>query len=109
MHGIPKYLQTREDYDRAAQIAHVEKSLAHQALRHFQGLLSSRFAYEFDRELAVDEAPDGAAPDYLVIPESDDSPRRQLVRREQAGARIFALGYAVAEVEEIISELESMR
>jgi len=109
MHGIPKYLQTREDYDRAVDLARSDRTLAPKALRHFQGLLAGRFAYEFDRELAADDVPDGAEPDYLVLPESDDSPRRQLVRREQAGARIFALGYAVAEVEEIISELESMR
>lgn len=109
MHGIPKYLQTREDYDRAAEMARADRSLAAKALRHFHGLLASRFAYEFDRDLGVDESPDGEAPDYLVMPEGDDAPRSQLIRREQATARLFALGYTVAEVEAVVSELESMQ
>jgi len=109
MHDIPHTLQTRADYDRALEMARTGAVQPGRAAPHFAGLLASRFSYEFDRELTEDEQPDGEAPEYLIIEDSEDQSRRQLVRREQPTARIFALGYSVAEVEQILEELESLQ
>lgn len=108
MYGLPNALQTRTDYDRALDMARTGAVPAAAVARHFAGLLAGRFAYEFDRELAEGEEPSGTAPDYLVIAGDDDGPRRQLIRREQPSARINALGYSVAEVEQIVAELEAL-
>lgn len=108
MYGLPNTLQTRTDYDRALDMARTGTVPGAAVARHFAGLLASRFAYEFDRTLTEHEEPSGGAPEYLVIPGSDETPRRQLIRREQPSARINALGYSVAEVEQIVAELESL-
>ncbi|OXS13995.1 hypothetical protein CGX12_16570 [Zobellella denitrificans] len=111
MHGLPRILQTRADYERALAMAASAACRPADALPHFVGLLESRWAYQFDRLLTENEHPDGAAPDYLVSEaEGEDGTlvRAQHRRAEQPGAKIHRLGYTVAEVTAIIAQLESM-
>lgn len=109
MQGIPKILQTRADFDLALTLARAGESSATTVARHFTGLIESAHHFAFDRELAVDEAPDGVMPDYCVIePTEQDPVRRQLKRTIDPTARLFALDYTVADVHTIITELEAM-
>lgn len=116
MQGVPRFgLRTRADYDLLQGLA-VQGELRPQDAatlkRHWVGLLSGRFSYQYDRELVGDEAADGEKPDYLVIEtrdEEDDTVRRvQMVRVESPSAEIFRLGFTVQEVEQAISDLEAV-
>ena len=112
MIDLPSTLQTRADFDRAIAMAKAGECRPSEVAPYFTGLLASRWAYEFDRVLAVAELPDGELPEYLVTAaaaENEDDPvRAQSKRTEQVGAKIFQLGYTVAEVKQIITELESL-
>lgn len=106
MEGISKILQTRADFDSALELARAGKAARHVVASHFAGLVESAHRYAFDRDLAADEAPAGGLPDYCVIESTDLDPvRRQLKREVDPLARIFALGYTLAEVEAIVTEL----
>ncbi|MCX8016405.1 MAG: hypothetical protein N2690_00685 [Rhodocyclaceae bacterium] len=107
MQGIPKILQTRADFDLALDLARRGEADSAAVARHFRGLIESAHYYAFDRVLADGEAPDGEPPQYLVIePTADQPQRRQEKRTVDPSARLFQLGYTLAEVETIIHELE---
>lgn len=107
MHGIPRILQTREDFDMALAAARSGEADKTIVAGHFKGLIEAAHYYAFDRYLADGEAPDGAPPEYWVIDPTEDQPqRRQEKRALDPEARLFKLGYSLAEVEAIINELE---
>ncbi|WP_448875200.1 hypothetical protein [Desulfobulbus propionicus] len=107
MHGVPARLQTREDYERvhvAGLVGEVDRLAA---IRHLEGLLSGRWDYQFDRYLDEGEAPDGEAPEYIVL-EQEDGRRRQERRVYAQGATIEILGYSESEVLAKIAELQEV-
>lgn len=107
MHGIPRILQTREDFDLALAAARSGEADKTIVAGHFKGLIEAAHYYAFDRYLADGEAPDGAPPEYWVIEPTEYQPqRRQEKRTLDPEARLFKLGYSLAEVEAIINELE---
>lgn len=107
MQGIPKILQTRADFDLALDMARRGEASRAAVAQHFRGLVEAARHYVFDRVLADGEAPDGAPPEYWVIEPTEDNPqRRQEKRTLDPEARLFKLGYSLAEVEAIINELE---
>lgn len=110
MQGLPKILQTREDFDLALEMARAGETSALSVANHFTGLVESAHSFIFDRALAASEAADGALPDFCVTEATEQDPvRRQLKRTvdPNPNARLFALGYTLAEVQSIIAELES--
>lgn len=112
MYGIPKILQTREDFDFCLSAAKLGDASPHELLPHFRGLITSAQAYVFDKELGEDEQPSGKQPDYCVSEQKDettgDIKRIQNRLDIDKSARIFALGYTIDEVTEIITELEAL-
>jgi hypothetical protein len=108
MQGLPKILQTREDFDLALELARAGEVVASNVARDFEGLIGSAHHFVFDRELSVSETADGIMPDFCVTEATEQDPlRRQLKLSVDADARLFALGYTLAEAQSIISELES--
>ncbi len=108
MQGLPKILQTRADFDLALELARAGDAPAASVALHFSGLIESAYRFDFDRVLADAEAADGALPDFCVTEATKQDPvRRQLKRAVDPDARLFALGYSLAEVQSIITELES--
>ncbi|SFT73641.1 hypothetical protein [Halomonas saccharevitans] len=116
MQGVPRYgLRTRADYDLLQGLAlqgEVRPQGVTRLKQHWQGLLSGRFVYMRDRVLADGESPDGPMPDYRVLEIEDEDAgtveRVQFQRTESPDAEIFRLGYSVAEVEQAITDLESV-
>lgn len=107
MHGVPARLQTREDYERVHVAGLVGEVDRQAAIRHLEGLLSGRWDYQFDRYLDEGEAPDGEAPEYIVL-EQEDGRRRQERRTFAQGAAIEILGYSESEVLAKIAELQEV-
>lgn len=108
MHGIPKILQTRADFDMALDMARTGQADRRLVARHFRGLVDAAHKYVFDRVLAAGEAPDGTPPAFWVIEPHEMNPNRVQEKRVlDPEARLFALGYTLAEVETIINELEA--
>lgn len=108
MYGVPKILNTRQDYDRVHSLALSGEVPQEEVKKHWQGLLNSREKYEFDRTLAESESPDGPAPDFIVLDvelENGSIERRQQKLVSNTDAAMFRLGYNVAEVESKINEL----
>ncbi|MCI4410371.1 MAG: hypothetical protein JHC38_01720 [Thiotrichales bacterium] len=108
MKGLPKQLQTREDFNEALLLAETEKTIAHALANHFKGLLESSYKYEFDKNLNDGENPDGTLPDFVVIEKNDEQniKRHQLKRVIDENSRLFSLGFDVATVTIIINKLE---
>lgn len=106
MQGLPKILQTRDDFDLAlafARAGEVSKSLV---ARHFAGLVESAHHYAFDRVLLATEPADGAMPIFCVTEATEHDPvRRQLKQVIDPDARLFTLGFTLPEVQAIITEL----
>ena len=116
MQGVPRYgLRTRADYDLLQGLA-TQGEIRPQGVatlkRHLEGLLAGRFTYVYDRDLADGESPDGDMPDYRVLNVEDEEAgttrRVQMQRIESPQANIFRLGFTVAEVEQAITDLESV-
>ena len=106
MHGIPKILQTREDFEQLLNLARAGNASCATVSRHFAGLAESAKHYVFEKVLAADESPTGAMPDFCVTEASAQDPvRRQLKLSIDPQARLFALGYTLAEVASIVNEL----
>ena len=108
MQGLPQILQTRADFDLALQLARAGEVSSATVARHFAGLSESAHHLAFDRVLAAGEAAGGELPEFCVTEATEQDPlRRQLKRAVDPGARLFALGYTLAEVLTIVTELES--
>lgn len=106
MHSIPRILQTRTDFDEALRMARSGEAHPPVVATHFTGLLESSKHYVFDKLLTEGVEPDGGMPAYCVLDATEQTPSRaQLVQATNPEARIFSLGYTVAEVETIITEL----
>lgn len=108
MYGVPKTLNTKQDYERVHSLALSGEASQEEVKKHWQGLINSRMKYEFDRVLSESEDPDGPAPDFIVLDvKLDDNTieRRQQKLVSNPNAAIFRLGYNVAEVESKINEL----
>jgi len=108
MQGIPKILQTREDFDLVLALARAGQAHKPAVAKHFAGLAESAQHYQFDKALAPDEPPSGPMPAYCVIEASEQNPQRQQLKLVvDPQARLFSLGYALAGVQSIITELEA--
>lgn len=108
MYGIPRILQTREDFDLAVSLARSGEADRQVVASQLQGLLEASQHYVFDRALAAGEAPDGAMPGYCVVEPSDANPQRQQLKSAiDNESRLFALGFSQADIESLITELEA--
>lgn len=106
MQGIPKILQTREDFDLMLALARAGEAGKPAVAKQFAGLVASAHHYVFDKTLTAQEQAAGAMPDYCVTEATEQDPmRHQLKLAVDPQARIFGLGYTLAEVESIITEL----
>jgi hypothetical protein len=108
MHGIPRVLQTRADFDLAVSLARSGEADRRAVAQHLRGLIEAAYHYVYDRDLAPTEPPDGAVPEFYVVDATEQDPvRRQLVRVVDPAGRLFALGFTPAEIESLITELEA--
>ncbi len=107
MINTPKTLQTRQDFDRSIQTATEDVRQKPAVIANLKGLIEGAYQYDFSRVLLAAEMPDGAMPDYFVVEASEDTERHQLIRAENPTAKIFYLGYTIAQVETIINQLEA--
>ncbi|TGG92544.1 hypothetical protein E4656_13830 [Natronospirillum operosum] len=112
MYQIPNQLNTRADHDRVHNLAKAGACRCDQALGHFKGLLNGHYQMQFDRVLGESEPADGDEPDYRVLTAEDESTgesvREQYKRVERTESRMTRLGYTVAELTDIITELEEI-
>ncbi len=107
MQGIPRIMQTREDFDLALAAARAGAADRRAVASHYAGLIEAAKRYVFDRELAEGEQPDGEMPAYCVTEATEQDPKRRQLKLEiDPESRLFQLGYTVAEVEAVINELE---
>lgn len=115
MQGVPRFgLRTRADFDLLQDKAR-RGALSSQGVallkRHLEGLLSSRWYYAYDRDLAEAEQPDGPMPEYFVA-ETDaqgETPARRIqTKRTEDLATLNRLGFSVVDVEQAIVELEAL-
>ncbi len=111
MHGAPKTLQTKEDYE----VCHAEVLAGYPAknemIDRWQSLIDTQQIYVFDRILAADEAADGAEPDYRVVEdklEDGTIERHQFILVADSASMLGGLGYTVAEVQAKMTELEAL-
>lgn len=108
MYGYPKTIATRADAEYL--LGYLGSPWAtpeniQRGLLFFEGMLAHSKAYVFDRNLAEAEEPTGPAPDYIVLVQEDGT-RRQEVLADDPAALIHRLGYTVAEVEAIITDIK---
>lgn len=108
MYGYPKTIETKHDVD--VLMAYMGSKWAteeniRRGLEFLRGLVSGRKAYVFDKMLAEGEGPTGPAPGCIVLAQEDGS-RRQEVLADDPYARIYRMGFTVAEVEALIAHIE---
>ncbi len=112
MYGIPKILQTRNDFDSCLTAAKSGEASAAAVIMHFRGLITSSQTYIFDKTLSEDEQPSGEMPEYCIAEQKDEVTavvtRAQYKLTTDTNARIFELGYTIENVEQIIAELEEL-
>lgn len=112
MYGLPKTLQTRADYDTCLAAAKSGEANARDVCMHFRGLITSSQSYVFDKKLSDTEQPTGEMPEYCISEQKDDATgvitRVQHKLTIDPSARIFELGYSIAEVSNIITQLEKI-
>jgi hypothetical protein len=107
MHGFPRKLATRHDYERLHAAAVDGQANRVEMLRRWRSLLATRQHYVFDRTLATEEQPDGTEPEYRVL-DDDEGERSQFRLTDAPNALITRLGYSAADVEMKITELEAL-
>lgn len=108
MHGMPKRLNTKADFERVHALTKAGKIPVKEMIKQWNGLYNSRNKYAFDRTLSEDENPDGGEPDYRVMTEEREDGtvlRQQFKLEENPSGRIFKLGYTVNEVQAKLTEL----
>ena len=112
MYGIPKILQTRNDFDSCLTAAKSGEASAAAVIMHFRGLITSSQTYIFDKTLSEDEQPSGEMPEYCIAEQKDEVTggitRIQYRLDVDQSSRIFSLGYTIDEVTAIIAELEAL-
>lgn len=115
MQGVLRFgLRTRADFDflqSKARDGELSAGGVATLKRHWEGLLASRWHYEFDRELLEAESPDGPEPEYIVqeTPEQDDQPAKRVqLKRAESLVTLNRLGFTVQDVEQAIAELEAL-
>lgn len=106
MHGKPRHLKTRDDYERMHAAALSGGIKPADMLSVWRGLLAGARSYVFDRVLAEGE-PQGPSHEYILL-EQEDGTRRQERLADDPSAMIHRLGYTVAEVESRIAALEQL-
>ncbi len=115
MQGVPRYgLRTRADFDLLQDKA-IKGEIRPQGIailkQHWEGLLSSRWYYAYDRDLAEGEQPDGDMPEYCLqeTQAQDDTPARRVqTKRTEDLATLNRLGFTVQDVEQAIADLEAL-
>jgi hypothetical protein len=111
MYGYPKTIETKTDV--AALTDYMGSKWATQenidkSLDFLRGLIESRKAYFFDKNLAEGEEPTGSAPEYIVL-EQEDGTRRQEALADDPNARIYRMGFTVDEVQALIDQIEGSK
>nr|WP_321266802.1 hypothetical protein [Alcaligenes faecalis] len=115
MQGVPRFgLRTRADFDLLQDKA-ISGEIRPQGIailkQHWEGLLSSRWYYAFDRELAEGEQPDGDMPEYYVqeAQAQDGEPAKRVqTKRTEDLTTLNRLGFSVQDVEQAIAVLEAL-
>ena len=108
MRGFPAHLNTRADYDFVHEAVLAGELPADKLLAAYDALLNTRRHYVFDRTLATDEPADGDEPGCRVmVEELEDGTayRAQYKLVDNPGARLYQLGFTVAEVEILKEEI----
>jgi hypothetical protein len=105
MYGYPKQIATRTDAEYL--LGYLGSPWAtpeniQRGLLFFEGMLAHAKSYVFDRNLAEGEEPD---PDCIVLVQEDGT-RRQEALADDPAALIYRMGYTVAEVEAIITQIK---
>ncbi len=110
MHGLPKRLMTKADFDNIQKAVQKEEIPADEAVSRLQALIDTQDKYVFDRLLSADEVADGPEPDYRVVEDERDgiSERVQFKRIGDTDCAMSRLGYTQAEVEAKITVLEAI-
>lgn len=108
MYGYPKTIATKHDVD--VMMSYLGSKWATgenkvRGLSFLNGLIDGRKSYVFDKVLADGETPTGGAPDYLVLTQEDGT-RRQMKLADDPAARIYRMGYTVAEIEVLIATVQ---
>lgn len=102
MHGFPKYLNSRADYENIIR----DFGYTGEVKQAYQALLNTACHYVFDRELASGEDPDGPEPEYRVMEEQmpDGTIKRiQFKLVDDPDSKLKQLGFTRQEVEEVVN------
>lgn len=108
MRGFPTHLNTRADYELVHDAALAGELPTDKLLTAYDALLNTRLHYVFDRLLATDEPADGAEPEYRVMAEKLEdgtTQRTQYKLVDNPDARLYQLGFAVADIEALEEEI----
>lgn len=107
MHGFPKHLNTKADFDTVHQLVLSGELPAQPLIEAYRALLNTRQHYVFERWLGADEAPPGPEPQYRVMEQERDGKMQRALYRlvDDPNARIRQLGFSVAEVEARMAEV----
>lgn len=108
MRGFPAHLNTRADYDFVHEAVLAGELPADKLLAAYDALLNTRQHYVFDRALAANEPSDGDEPGYRVMTEEREdgtTQRTQYKLVDNPGARLYQLGFSVADIEALKEEI----
>lgn len=110
MHGIPKRLMTKADFDNIQKAVQNDEIPATEAVARLRALIDTQDKYVFDRLLSADETADGPEPDYRVVEDERDgvSERVQFKRTADTNCAMVRLGYTQVDVEAKITLLEAI-
>ena len=108
MYGYPKIINTRHDIEYLVSYLGSKWATAEnkaRGLAYLQALRDKTQHYVVDRVLAEGEDPDGPEPGYRVT-EDENGVRTQYLLADDPNAPIHRLGFADAEVEQLIQTIE---
>lgn len=102
MKGFPKVLNSRQDYENIVEDFGYTKKVK----RAYQGLLNTAEKYEFDKKLAAESDRTGPPPEYKVMTQEEEGTEKivQYKLVDNPDGKIFKLGFAIDEVEEVIEQ-----
>ena len=93
MRGFPKFLNTKQDY------LNCMTEFPQETKKSLQALLDGRFSWFDTAVIEIDGVTDDT---HRVVNTNDEKIQQEL--REDPNARIFKLGFTVAEVEELLND-----
>ena len=103
MKGLPKRLNSREDYDNIID----DFGYTSQVKDVYQALLNTDKHYVFDKQLVSESDRTGPAQDYIVMTEENQDGTEKIVQYklvDNPDSKMKQLGFTETEVQEVIDK-----